>query len=160
MSNSVEFGYSYKWFVSPILVACGLGAVATVVGGIFVWWPLAGLCLVPLGYGAYQYLIWKNTHYTITREFIIKRHGILFEHRDEIPVVAILKRRYLLLIPGADVGSISLETAAQSANNIHSLEGDLILANIERLSEVYELIGELMQLAKLKKQRGGDDHDE
>ena len=144
--KTVAFNYSFKWIVVPQLIACGGGVLLCILGGM-IWFPLIFLGLVPLGYGCFRYLEWNSTVYTLTSKYICKRTGIVFEKREQIPVSKILEKKLIVYIKReADMGSILLETAAQSANNSKSLEGDLIIANVEQVTSIYDAISGLTMI--------------
>jgi hypothetical protein len=146
--ESISLGYSFTWFVAPILATCGGGALLIIGAGIIFWIPLAAAALVPLGYGAYIYFLWQATIYIILPDRIVYQHGIFLPEVDEIYFSDIRKRSKRIEVPGTDVGSILLETAAQSKNNANSLEGDIIIKNIENVSVIYDLITGLMSMAR------------
>ncbi len=140
--STIQFRYSFGWFVLPALVGCGIGTLL-LCGLSFLWFPLLFVCLLPIGYGLYIYFLWQSTVYTILPNRIIHRHGIFLPEEDEIYFQDIRKRKKKIEIPGTDVGSILLETAAQSANNANLLEGDVVIKNIENVTVIYDLIVEL-----------------
>jgi hypothetical protein len=140
--ETIQFRYSFGWFVLPALIGCGVGTLVLCVLSFF-WLPLLAGCLLPIGYGTYVYFLWQSTIYTILPNRIIHRHGIFLPEEDEIYFQDIRKRKKKIEIPGTDIGSIFLETAAQSTNNANLLEGDVVIKNIENVTIIYELIVEL-----------------
>lgn len=145
--STIQFRYSFGWFVLPALVGCGVGTLV-LCGLSFFWFPLLVISLFPIGYGLYIYFLWQSTIYTILPNRIIHRHGIFLPEEDEIYFQDIRKRKKKIEIPGTDVGSILLETAAQSTNNANFLEGDVVIKNIENVTVIYDLIVELERGAR------------
>ena len=122
---------------------CG-GGVALCFVGALLFLPIILLSIIPAGYGYYLYLIWNTTVYTLTDEYICKNTGIVFKKRNEIPLSGVLKKDLVIYVPGKiDLGTITIETAAQSQNNNKSLEGDLIISNVEKATSIYEAISSL-----------------
>jgi hypothetical protein len=70
-----------------------------------------------------------------------------FFGQESIQIRSITKIR-LDAIQGFPFGSIRLETAAQSgaSENGKTLQGDLIIANVDNPQEIYDLIIDLMQI--------------
>jgi uncharacterized membrane protein YdbT with pleckstrin-like domain len=143
--KSVRFNYSFRCILLPQLIMCG-GGVALCLVGALLFFPIILLAIIPAGYGYYLYLVWNTTVYTLTPEYICKYTGIVFKKRNEIPLSGVLKKDLTVYIPGEiDFGTITIETAAQSQNNNKSLEGDLIISNVEKVTSIYEAISSLEQ---------------
>ncbi|WP_287127805.1 hypothetical protein [Candidatus Cyanaurora vandensis] len=144
MTPSCTIRYSYTFILLPQWGAAGVGTLLLLILAVGLGWPLLLLLfVVPLGYALWCWLVYLNTYYILTPENITKCSGIWFKNSESIPVGSILKREVQVWLPGPDLGSIVLETAAQSSNNLTSVEGDLILSNVEQAPAIHATIAYL-----------------
>jgi hypothetical protein len=138
-----KFGYSARFILYPLI---GLASFVFLVTFIlsFVFPILLLLPLASIGGGGYIYFLWKTTKYIVSEKQIIKFN---FFGQESIQIRSITKIR-LDAIQGFPFGSIRLETAAQSgaSENGKTLQGDLIIANVDNPKEIYDLIIDLMQI--------------
>ena len=147
MSSSqgvIEVKQSYKWFVAPLIYPCyGLAFILAVLsffwGGIL----LFSLAFMLAGYGYYLHKKWEAISYIVTPNQIRYKKNIFWVDEGKVDFADIRMVTKKIVIPGLDVGSITLETAAQSGSN-----GDIIIENIERVSELYQLFCTLESEAK------------
>jgi hypothetical protein len=144
LEKVIEVKQSYKWFVAPLIYPCYVLAFMLAVLSIF-WggFLLFSLALVPIGYGYYLQKKWEATSYIVTPNQIRYKKNIFWVDEGKVDFADIRMVTKKIVIPGLDVGSITLETAAQSGSN-----GDIIIENIDRVSELYRLFCTLESEAK------------
>jgi hypothetical protein len=137
-----KFGFSTKFVFYPMMTGAGIAFLLTIIL-TFIYPLLMVLPLAVLGGVGYLYFQWTTTRYMITDKQIIL---FTFTGQESILIRSITKIK-LDAIQGFPVGSIKLETAAQSAGSDggRSPQGDLVISNIENVHEVHELIVSLMQ---------------
>jgi hypothetical protein len=140
----IEVKQSYKWFVAPLIYPCYVLALMLAVLSIF-WggFLLFLLALVSVGYGYYLHKKWEATSYIVTPNQIRYKKNIFWVDEGKVDFADIRMVTKKIVIPGLDVGSITLETAAQSGSS-----GDIIIENIDRVSELYQLFCTLESEAK------------
>jgi hypothetical protein len=140
----IEVKQSYKWFVAPLIYPCyGLALMLAVLSIFWGGFLLFLLALVPVGYGYYLQKKWEATSYIVTPNQIRYKKNIFWVDEGKVDFADIRMVTKKIVIPGLDVGSITLETAAQSGSN-----GDIVIENIDRVSELYQLFCTLESEAK------------